>query len=183
MLVVAFAATLAIAVAPGGAATAAPIDGSAGALQTAGRMHNAKPTGAPAPAPTPELSAELQQVLNLTNAERTSRGLAPLVHNSLLGAAADAHSRDQAARGQLTHTGSDGSNPGQRISRAGYVWRTWAENAAAGYGSAGAVMAGWMGSSGHRANILNPNMTEVGLGIAYTSSGYPYWTQVFAAPR
>jgi uncharacterized protein YkwD len=44
-------------------------------------------------------------------------------------------------------------------------------------------MSGWMNSPGHRANLLNPNMTEIGLGLAYTAGGYPYWTQDFAAPR
>jgi uncharacterized protein YkwD len=170
--------------APVGEATASnsAIDASGGALQGASRVGNEKSIAKPVE-PGPSLIPELQRVLDLTNAERTSRGLAPLTHNPLLGQAAQSHSQDQANMRTLTHTGSDGSNPGERITRTGYSWRTWAENAAAGYRSADEVMEGWMNSSGHRANLLNPKVTEIGLGLAYTPSGYPYWTQDFAAPR
>ncbi len=65
----------------------------------------------------------------------------------------------------------------------GYRFRTWAENAAMGYRTAEHVMSGWMNSSGHRANILRSSVTEIGLGLAYSAGGVPYWTQVFAAPR
>ncbi len=183
--------TAAIVLASGGLVAATPIDKAidkvSSPLQGAGRLNNATSTvsfaDAPPPPPASGLSTELQSVLARTNAERAARGLAPLVHNPLLTIAAAAHSRDQAARNQLTHTGSDGSNPGQRIDRTGYQWRTWAENAASGFGTAEGVMVGWMQSAGHRRNILNPDVTEIGLGLAYSSSGYPYWTQVFAAPK
>jgi uncharacterized protein YkwD len=83
----------------------------------------------------------------------------------------------------LSHTGSDGSDPGQRITRAGYIWRTYGENVAAGYTTPESVVAGWMQSDGHRANILNPAFRDIGVGYAYgASSTYKhYWTQVFAA--
>jgi uncharacterized protein YkwD len=169
---------------PTGQATASgsAIDSSGGALQGATRLGNATPIAKPE-APTTSLSPEFQRVLDLTNAERTARGLVPLTYSPQLGLAAQIHSQDQANMGTLTHTGSDGSNPGARITRTGYSWRTWAENAAAGYRTADEVMSGWMNSPGHRANLLNPNMTEIGLGLAYTAGGYPYWTQDFAAPR
>jgi uncharacterized protein YkwD len=163
-------------------ASSSSIDGSGGALQNATRLGNATAIEKPVE-PQTALSPELQRVLDLTNAERTSRGLGALTYNAQLGAAAQAHSQDQANMGTLTHTGSDGSNPGDRITRAGYSWRTWAENAAAGYRSADDVMVGWMNSAGHRANLLNPKVTEIGLGLAFTVNGYPYWTQNFAAPR
>ncbi len=168
------------------ASSSTTFDDSAGAYRGATRMDNANvvddPAGPP-PAPAPALDGILLRVFELTNAERASRGLAPLRHNGLLSQAADAHSKDQAAQEKLTHTGSDGSSPGDRIDRTGYPWRTWAENAAGGYGTAERVVDGWVRSPGHLANILNPNVTEIGLGIAYTAGGYPYWTQVFAAPR
>ena len=63
------------------------------------------------------------------------------------------------------------------------------ENIAAGYASPEAVMSGWMNSSGHRANILNCNFTEIGVGYAYAANDpgtiqyRHYWTQVLAKPR
>lgn len=163
-------------------ASTSSIDGSGGALKGATRLDNATSTAKPVN-PEPALSPQLQRVLDLTNAARADNGLAPLKYVASLGTAAQLHSEDQAARGQLTHTGSDGSDPGDRIERAGYVWRTWAENAAAGYATADSVVNGWMNSPGHRANILNPKVTQIGLGLAFSANGYPYWTQDFAAPR
>ncbi len=125
----------------------------------------------------------LQAVLDLTNAERAKVGLPALTVNPLLSQAAQVHSEDQARRNTLTHYGVNGESPGDRIRATGYVFRTWAENAAMGYRTAESVMSGWMNSSGHRANILRATVTEIGLGLAYTPSGVPYWTQVFASPR
>ena len=67
---------------------------------------------------------------------------------------------------------------GDRIARAGGGFSRWGENVAAGYGSASSVIDAWMGSSGHRANILNPGFTHVGVAVAYSASGTPYWTMV-----
>jgi uncharacterized protein YkwD len=128
------------------------------------------------------LDSRLQRVFEIVNAERSRRGLAPMKMNSKLNQAAQLHSQDQAARQTMSHVGSDGSRGGERISRTGYVWRSWGENVAAGYGTAESVMAAWMNSPGHRANILSGN-TEIGLGLAFASNGVPYWTQVFATPR
>ena len=176
---------------PVGDVAAAPdaIAGPAGALRGAGRIGNATSTAAPTPPPpppsTPNVSAQQQQVLDLVNVERTSRGLVPLQFAAELNAAALEHTRRQAADGAIYHTDpSDGSDPGDRIGREGYSFSTWGENVAAGYRSAAAVMQGWMTSPGHCRNILNPAFTEIGVG--YVSGGARYdqfWTQVFARPR
>ncbi len=129
------------------------------------------------PPPSPQ-----QQVVNITNQRRAEAGLAPVSVDSRLMNAAQAHSVDQARRGRMTHTGSDGSNGGTRITRAGYTWSKWGENVAAGYSNATSVMNGWMGSSSHRANILNRSMKHIGVGLAYSSNGTTYWTMVVAAP-
>lgn len=89
-----------------------------------------------------------------------------------------------ACNGFFSHTGSDGSSPSQRISRQGYHWSAIAENIAAGYGDPASVVAGWMGSQGHKENLLNPDYTEVGIGYVYVA-GSPYgayWTADFAHP-
>ena len=80
----------------------------------------------------------------------------------------------------MTHTGSDGSGLGLRADRAGYLgWTALGENVAMGYPSVDAVMAGWMGSSGHRANLLSTSYVHVGFGLANATNGSPYWTQDF----
>lgn len=80
----------------------------------------------------------------------------------------------------LEHTGSDGSSAGVRMSRVGYKWNTWGENIAVGYGSAGAVMQGWLGSDGHCRNIMNANFKDVGVacvrGTWNSSTNAPYYT-------
>jgi uncharacterized protein YkwD len=123
-------------------------------------------------------------VVELVNRERTSRGLTPLEPDVRLMEAAQLHSADMATSDFLSHEGSDGSRPGDRIEAAGYDdWRAWGENAAAGYPTPTAVVAGWMGSTGHRANILDPGFEHIGVGYRYaagTSWGH-YWTQDFGA--
>src|SRR5262245_31038386 len=78
-------------------------------------------------------SGDVTTVLGLVNAERRRAGLAPVSWNDKVTAAATAHSVDQAAMNRMTHTGSDGSDAGDRLTRAGFVWRAWGENVAAGY--------------------------------------------------
>ncbi|WP_327032487.1 CAP domain-containing protein [Micromonospora ureilytica] len=127
------------------------------------------------------VSAQAQEVVDLVNAERAKAGCKALSIDDKLMTAAQRHSQDQADHQNMSHTGSDGSNAGTRLDRAGYTWRTYGENVAWNQKNPAAVMDAWMNSSGHRANILNCAFTEIGVGIA--NSNGPYWTQVFAAPR
>ncbi len=129
------------------------------------------------------------EVVNLTNQQRVANGCDPVTLNTQLYQAAYGHSEDMGLNDFFSHTGSDQSNPGARIAETGYRSRTWGENIAAGYSSPTSVMSGWMGSSGHRANILNCNFTEIGVGYYYLANDTGsvnyrrYWTQVFATPR
>lgn len=128
-------------------------------------------------------------ILILVNQERSTNGLGAVTLNAQLTQAAQAHSLDMGCKFFLSHTGSDNSSPADRISRAGYLSSVWAENVAAGYtySTASAVMAGWMNSAGHKANILNPSVTEMGIGYVYNASDpnryRNYWTMVLAAPK
>ncbi|GAB3848144.1 hypothetical protein GCM10029963_30670 [Micromonospora andamanensis] len=117
----------------------------------------------------------------LVNAERAKAGCDALSIDDKLMTAAQRHSQDQADHRNMSHTGSDGSDPGERIDRVNYSWRTYGENVAWNQRTPAAVMDAWMNSDGHRANILNCSFTEIGVGVA--NSNGPYWTQVFAAPR
>lgn len=119
-----------------------------------------------------------QEVIRLTNEERSAGGCGPLTNNGNLHAAALAHSVDMAENDYFSHTSRDGSSMVDRVERQGYRWRSLAENIAAGYRSPAAVVEGWMNSSGHRANIMNCSLTEIGVGF----HSY-YWTQNFGTPR
>ena len=117
---------------------------------------------------------------DLVNSARSSAGMAPFSVNGQLNVAAELHSTDQAQREDMTHTGSNGSDAGIRITRQGYSWTTWAENVAAGQPDCPAVIEAWMSSAPHRANILNPTLTEIGIGAVTGSNGVVYWTMDFA---
>ena len=122
-----------------------------------------------------------QQILDLVNQERAKVGADPLSINEQLDQTADLHSQDQASMNNMTHTGSNGSDAGTRIQGEGYQFSMVAENVAAGYLDAEAVVAGWMGSEGHRENILNSGFEELGVGYATSDDGTIYWTQNFGA--
>jgi hypothetical protein len=122
------------------------------------------------------------EVFRLVNDERAIRGLPELAWNDLLFNAARGHSIDMATHNTLSHTGSNQSQPSERISVVGYDFRAYGENIAYNYADPTAVMAGWMESPGHRQNILNENFCELGVGLAYSISNASYWTQNFGRP-
>jgi uncharacterized protein YkwD len=113
---------------------------------------------------------------------------APLVAwDDRLAMAAYLHSFDMATNAFFSHTGSEGSSAGDRITREGYSWSTYGENIAVGYLSVSSVLQGWLGSEGHCRNLMNPAFREIGAGRAEGPfSGNlqaPYWTFDMAAPR
>ncbi|TVZ75415.1 CAP domain-containing protein [Streptomyces sp. BK340] len=142
--------------------------------------HSAAPTPPSTPKPTATASGVVARIVALVNAERSKAGCSALTLNSTLTKAAQAHSQDMAAHQNMSHTGSDGSSPGDRITSAGYSWSAYGENVAYGYSTPEQVMAGWMNSPGHRANILNCSFKEIGVGLAQPNS---YWTQDFGTAR
>jgi uncharacterized protein YkwD len=142
----------------------------------------ANPGGNPGQQPK-GTSSFVQQVVDLTNQFRTSKGLAPLTLNSKLTAAAQNHSQDMAISDFFDHKGTDGSSAGDRASKAGYDWREMAENIAAGQKTPAEVVKAWINSPGHRENILNANVKEIGVGYFFlandtgTHNYNIYWTQ------
>jgi uncharacterized protein YkwD len=128
------------------------------------------------------------RVVDLVNQERAKVGCAPLAMNTALNNAALGHSEDMARNDFFDHTGSDDSSPWERMTRAGYLWSLAGENIAAGYASPEDVVSGWMGSAGHRANILDCSFRDIGVGYVYLANDtgqvnyHHYWTQDFGAP-
>ena len=129
------------------------------------------------------------QVVVLVNEQRVDAGCPPLAIDERLVAAAQGHSEDMAANDFFSHTGSDGSQPWDRMDEEGYRWSRAAENIAAGYPTAEQAVAAWMNSPGHRNNILNCDLVDTGVGHVYLpddpgSVNYRhYWTHDFATPR
>ncbi|MFD4540316.1 CAP domain-containing protein [Streptomyces bauhiniae] len=132
------------------------------------------------PQPAATASGDVARIVELVNAERAKAGCSPVALNSTLTKAAQDHSADMAAHNTMSHTGSDGSDPGSRITAAGYRWSAYGENVAYGYATPEQVMDGWMNSPGHRENILNCSYKEIGVGLAQPGS---YWTQDFGTAR
>ena len=104
----------------------------------------------------------------------------PVSWSGNLAMASYLHSEDMALNNFFSHTGSDGSSPGQRFSRQGYPWRMYGENIAVGYPTVSSVIQGWLGSEGHCRNLMDPDFTEIGAGYAIGAfGGNPaarYWT-------
>lgn len=130
----------------------------------------------------------VQKVLALTNVHRKTAGLTPLTLNSKLNNVAHAHSKSMAVDDFFSHTGADGSTAFDRISAEGYQYRKAAENIGAGYSTPESVVNAWMNSPGHRENILNGDLKEIGIGYYYLKNDTGavkynnYWTQAFGTP-
>ena len=130
----------------------------------------------------------IDRVVELTNKERAKYGLQPVKLNLVLNEVALRHSEDMAMQDYFDHIGLDGSEPWDRMTRGGYQYSVAAENIAAGFLTPETVVAAWMQSPGHRANILAPDVEEIGVGYYYLGSdrgrvNYKhYWTQVFGTP-
>ncbi|HEU0225805.1 MAG TPA: CAP domain-containing protein [Steroidobacteraceae bacterium] len=109
---------------------------------------------------------------------------APLSLSGALEQAAQVHARDMARRSTLSHAGGDGSTHAERVTRAGYAWRVVGENIAAGQPTPEQVVAGWLRSPRHCANLMDPDFSDMGVGFAVEpgSTAIIYWAQVFAAP-
>ncbi|WP_373534286.1 CAP domain-containing protein [Microcoleus sp.] len=130
----------------------------------------------------------IYKVLELTNIERSKLSLSPLTLNTQLLNAAETHSQNMALQDFFSHTGKDGSSFTSRITTTGYKFADGAaaENIGVGYSTPEQVVEGWMNSSGHRTNILNPNLKEIGIGYYFLANDTGsvnfnhYWTQVFA---
>lgn len=115
----------------------------------------------PAPKPKPKVVSPEMSVVALANQERVKRGLQPLKVNQKMMADAERWSMVQ-AKTRMHH------------SRMGY-----AENVAFGQPTPYAVNQAWINSRGHRRNMLNPSHQNIGVGLAYSAGGRPYWTEVF----
>ena len=136
------------------------------------------PPNTTAPASVNPNTGYLQQVLDLTNVERAKAGCPALQMDSRLQQAAQGHSQDMADKDYFAHNDPDGTTPWDRAEAAGYP-NPSGENIAMGYPTPAKVMEAWMNSPGHRANILNCDSHELGVGYVVDDEDGAIWTQLF----
>jgi uncharacterized protein YkwD len=116
---------------------------------------------------------------------RAFKAARPVRWSDPLAEASRLHAEDMAHYNYFSHSGRDGSDPAQRVERAGYRYRSTGENIAAGQMKPEDAVAGWIKSPEHCANLMNPAFTEMGVAYAVDpgSDMGVYWTQAFGTPR
>lgn len=130
-----------------------------------------------------KLDAEMAK--DLINAYRKKHGLKPLKLSAELTNAAKAHSRDLARWDRISHYGSDGSNPWDRVKRTGYNARLAAENVGTGQATIEEVMKGWKASPGHNKNLLMADAEHMGIALVQDpkTEFKTFWTLVLGTPQ
>lgn len=129
-----------------------------------------------------DIRTQENEVIRLVNVERSKRGLQPLKANWELSRVARLKSQDMANKGYFSHQSPTYGSPFNMMENFGIRFSSAGENIAYGQKTPAQVMTAWMNSPGHRANILSPSYTEIGVGLARNKNGVPYWTQMFIKP-
>ncbi|MDC3413734.1 CAP domain-containing protein [Aquibacillus sp. 3ASR75-11] len=122
------------------------------------------------------LSEFQSKVVTLTNQEREQKGLQPLKSDKELTNVAQTKAEDMATNNYFSHTSPTYGSPFNMMQDFGIQYTTAAENLAQGQKTPKEVVNGWMNSPGHRKNILNKDVTHIGIGFAKDGN---YWTQMF----
>jgi uncharacterized YkwD family protein/spore coat assembly protein SafA len=133
------------------------------------------------PAPS-SVKAFEDEVVRLVNVERSKNGLQALKINWELSRVARYKSQDMVNKNYFSHTSPTYGSPFTMMENFGIRFSSAGENIAYGQRTPVEVMNGWMNSPGHKANILSPSYTQIGVGLAKTQSGVSYWTQMFIKP-
>lgn len=126
-----------------------------------------------------DVTQQAKEVLQLVNKERAERGLKALTLSDKLTNIATVKAQDMADKGYFDHTSPTYGSPFDMLQRFGVKYSSAGENIAAGQKSAQEVMNSWMNSSGHRANILNANYEQIGIGYVTGGKWGTYWVQLF----
>ncbi len=138
------------------------------------------PTGALADRDYSLTQLNPERARDLINSYRKQNGLKPLRLNATLTEAAKAHSRDLAKWDRISHFGSDGSNPWDRVKRAGFNAKVAAENVGTGQTTIDEVLKGWQNSPGHNKNLLLAEADQMGIALVQDpkTEFKTFWTLV-----
>src|SRR5262245_2947317 len=141
------------------------------------------PSGALANRDYSSTQLDQEKARDLINAYRKQKGLKPLRLSPALTEAAKAHSHDLAKWDRISHYGSDGSNPWDRVKRAGYHAKVAAENVGTGQASLEEVIKGWQASPGHNKNLLLADVEHMGIALVQDprTEFKTFWTLVVGA--
>lgn len=129
-----------------------------------------------------EITSEAKQVLNLVNQERAKQNLPALTLSQKLTNTATIKAKDMRDNKYFDHQSPTYGSPFDMLKKFGISYSYAGENIAAGQKTPSEVMNSWMNSSGHRANILNKNYTQLGVGYVTGGSYGTYWVQQFIKP-
>jgi hypothetical protein len=145
-----------------------------GLTACAGRLLDARP-----------LPADGALGVALTSRYRAENGLGPVTLDARLSRAAADQALAMARHDDLSHAIGWGNALPARLAAVDYDWEVTAENIGMGYRTLSAAFDGWVGSAGHRANLLKPGVTQVGFGAAEAPASRSrfYWAMILAAPR
>ncbi|HBY8829567.1 TPA: sporulation protein [Clostridioides difficile] len=124
-------------------------------------------------------SAYQKEVVDLVNIERAKAGLNPLTLDSSISNVATKKSQDMIDNNYFSHNSQTYGSPFDMLKKFGISYKTAGENIAMGQKTPKEVVNAWMNSEGHRKNIMNPNFSKIGVGVAQKSGGSIYWTQIF----
>ncbi|WP_074073822.1 CAP domain-containing protein [Clostridioides difficile] len=124
-------------------------------------------------------SAYQKEVVDLVNIERSKAGLNPLTLDSSISNVATKKSQDMIDNNYFSHNSPTYGSPFDMLKKFGISYKTAGENIAMGQKTPKEVVNAWMNSEGHRKNIMNPNFSKIGVGVAQKSGGSIYWTQIF----
>lgn len=127
-------------------------------------------------------SSQAEEVLKLVNEERVKVGLSKLTLSSKLTSVANTKAKDMAVNKYFDHNSPTYGSPFEMLHHFGITYSYAGENIAGGQPDAKTVMNSWMNSSGHRANILNKNYTQLGVGYYVGGLYNVYWVQEFIKP-
>jgi hypothetical protein len=125
-------------------------------------------------------------IFDETNVNRAEENLTPLALNQTLNEVAQLKADDMASKGYFAHTSPEGLTPWHWFNKAGYSFYYAGENLAVNFIDSKDLVSAWMNSPSHRANIVNYNFTEIGIGIAkgqYKGSEAVFVVQMFGKPR
>ncbi|HBF0370019.1 TPA: sporulation protein [Clostridioides difficile] len=124
-------------------------------------------------------SAYQKEVVDLVNIERAKAGLNPLTLDSSISNVATKKSQDMIDNNYFSHNSPTYGSPFDMLKKFGISYKTAGENIAMGQKTPKEVVNAWMNSEGRRKNIMNPNFSKIGVGVAQKSGGSIYWTQIF----
>jgi uncharacterized protein YkwD len=175
----------------GGETARSRVEPQPGGTQRQAKLDDKAPKGSFDRAPAGALSGrdysltklDAERARELVNAYRREKGLRPVTLNAELTTAAKAHSRDLAKWDRISHYGSDGSNPWDRVKRAGYNARVAAENVGTGQASIEEVFKGWQASPGHNKNLLLADVDNMGVAMVHepNTEFKTFWTLVLGS--